>query len=181
VAFGATAALAVIISRGAPAGVALAPVSATGSEQPSSTATAGCAAAGLRLFVGPGDPVSAAVTRYALDFTNVSAVPCTLGGYPEVAVYRGNGTQIGWAAVRDTSVAASRVLLAPGQTAHTSLDAARPVPRCRPVAAAGLRIVVSPGQAPLHYLRPLAACSARSARGQDYLRVRAIQAGQANA
>jgi Protein of unknown function (DUF4232) len=181
VAFGGTAALAVIVSSGAQSGTALAPVSSSSSAQP--VLTTGCTSSGLRMFVGPGDPVSAALTRYAVDFTNVSRAPCTLGGYPEVAAYRGDGEQVGAAAARDTSVAASPVVLAPGQTAHASLDAARPQPRCRPVTAAGLRVVVLPGQPALRYLRPLTACTAVGApgTGHGYLRIRAIQAGKGTA
>ena len=179
-AFGATAALAVIVSRGAPAGPALTPASSSSSGQ--AAVTAGCASSRLRIFVGPGDRVAAAVTRYAVDFTNVSGAPCTLRGYPEVAAYRGDGVQVGAAAARDTSVAAIQVLLAPGQTAHASLDAARPPARCRPVTATGLRVVVSPGQPALRYAWPLAACTAGPGAvpgdGQGYLRVRAIQAGK---
>jgi hypothetical protein len=175
-AFGATAALAVLVTSAGPVGPAPAPVSASASGQPA--LAAGCGASRLRIFVGPGDRVSAAVTRYAVDFTNVSAAACTLGGYPSVAAYQGDGVQVGAAAVRDPSGTAGRVLLGPGQTAHASLDAARPQPRCRPVRAAGLRVVVSPGEPPLRYIRPLTACSTGPAPGQDDLRVRAIQAGR---
>jgi hypothetical protein len=120
--------------------------------------------------------VPAGATRYALDFTNVSAAPCTLAGYPQVAAYRGSGVQVGDAAVRDTAVAAFRVLLGPGQTAHAALDAA-PLPRCRPVQATGLRVVVPSGQSARYVHRSLTACAARETTGQRYLRVRAIQAG----
>jgi len=181
VAFGATAALAIILSsnagQGRPGGVALTPASASGGRQPAAAAAPSCASSGLRIFIGPGNRVTAAVTRYALDFTNVSRAPCALAGYPQVAAYWGNGEQVGASAAPDTAVAASRVLLAPGQTAHASLDAARPLPRCRPVRAAGLRVIVAPGQPPIRYVRPLTACASAVASGQSYLRVRAIQVG----
>jgi hypothetical protein len=182
VAFGATAALAVTLSRGVPLHAALA--SAKGAEAqrtaasaPRSAVTARCAASGLRISVGPGARVTTAITRYALDFTNVSRASCTLAGYPEVAAYRGDGVQVGAAAGDDLSAAARRVLLAPRQTAHAALDASVPAARCGPVHAAGLR-VVTPGQAAARYVRhSLAACTARAPRGQDYLRVHAIAAG----
>jgi hypothetical protein len=197
VAFGATAALAVILSRGAPVDAALASAKgpeaqhATGSTTGSATAgaTAGvtgggkpatvvrCALSGLSISLGPGARVTTVVTRYLLDFTNVSGAPCTLAGYPQVAAYRGDGAQVGAAAGQDLSVAARRIVLAPGQTAHATLDATVPATRCRPVRAAGLR-VVAPGQKAARYLRrPLTACTARAPGGQGYLRVRAIQAG----
>ena len=182
VAFGATAALAVTLSRGAPLHAAL--TSAKGTAAPhaaigarSAVAPGRCAASGLRISLGPGARVTVAVTRYPLDFTNVSGAPCTLAGYPEVAAYRGDGVQVGAAAGDDLSAAARRVLLAPGQTAHATLEASVPAARCGPVHVTGLR-VVAPGQTAARYVRrPLTACAASAPRGQNYLRVRAITAG----
>jgi hypothetical protein len=172
VAFVATAALAVFLSRGAPASTSLALQSGTGPTQTS--ATPRCAVSGLRISVGQAAHVTSMVTRYALDFSNVSGAPCTLAGYPEVAAYSGDDVQVGELATRDTSVAASRVLLAPGETAHTSLDASVSTGRCRPVLAAGLRIMVWPGHAVSYVRQPLLACAGP---GQNYLQVRAIQPG----
>ena len=182
VAFGATAALAVTLSRGVPLDAALTSAKGSGAQHAAASArplavTARCAASGLRISLGPGARVSAAITRYPLDFTNVSGAPCTLDGYPEVAAYRGNGVQVGAVAGDDLSAAARRVLLAPGQTAHATLDASVATARCGPAHAAGLR-VVTPGQTVARYVpRPLTACAARAPRGQEYLRVRAIAAG----
>jgi hypothetical protein len=121
--------------------------------------------------------VTTVVTRYPLDFTNVSRVPCTLAGYPTVTAYRGDGVQVGAAAGHDRSVAARRIVLAPGQTAHATLDASVPAARCGPVRVTGLRVVM-PGQSGARYVRrPLTACTAGAPRGQGYLRVRAIQPG----
>jgi hypothetical protein len=120
--------------------------------------------------------VTTETTRYALDFTNVGGAPCTLTGYPGVAAYQGSGTEVGDAAVRDTSVAAARVVLAPGQTAHASLDASLSV-RCRPVRVAGLRVVPPSQSAGRYVKRSLTACAAHVPRGEVYLQVRAIQAG----
>lgn len=188
VAFGATAALAVIAGRGAPLDAALASAKGPEAQHASAAASVGarpaaagrCAPSGLRVSVGAGARVTSAVTRYPLEFTNVSGAPCTLAGYPEVAAYRGDGVQVGAAASHDRA-AARRIVLAPGQTAHTTLDAAVPAARCGPVRAAGLR-VVAPGQtAPRYLRRPLTACTARAPGGQDYLRVRALEAGPAGA
>jgi len=181
-AFVATAALAVTLTRGAPLHVALA------SEKGASTqhapvspqpvaATGRCAVSGLRISLGPGARVTTMITQYPLDFTNVSRSPCTLVGYPEVSAYRGDHVQVGPDAAPDTAVVASRVLLAPGGTAHAALDATAPQTRCRPVRASGLRVVM-PGQTAARYVpRPLTTCAARVYRGQYYLHVRAIQAG----
>ena len=201
--FGATAALAVIVSKGAPMNASLISAKGVDGGHPvvSASAVPGvppqCAISRLRLSVGPGvrvaeqithgipggatkppaakhgQAVAAALIRYRLDFTNVSRLPCTMTGYPQVAADR-NGELVGGAAAHDTAVVAHRLLLAPGQTAHASLDATVPTPRCHPVRASGLR-VVPPGQSSARYLdRPLTACTAR---GQIYLHVRAVQAG----
>jgi len=185
VAFGATAALAVILSRGAPMDAALASAQgpkaqhAPAGTRPSA-ATGRCASSGLSISLGRGARVTTVVTRYPLDFTNVSGASCTLAGYPEVTAYEGNKVPVGAAAGRDQSVAARRIVLAPGQTAHATLDAAVPAARCGPVRATGLR-VVTPGQTGARYVRrPLTACTAVAPDGQEYLRVRAIQAGTGN-
>jgi hypothetical protein len=174
-AFGATAVLAVVLSRGVPVNAALAAQPGPGTA--STDAAPRCAPAGLRISLGPIAHVTAMITRYALDFTNVSGVPCTLAGYPKVAAYRGDDVQVGDFAAHNASVTASRVVLAPGQTAHASLDASLSPAGCRPVRASGLR-VVAPGQSAISYVRrSLTACAARAAVGPDYLQVRAIQPG----
>jgi Protein of unknown function (DUF4232) len=181
VAFGVTAALAVTLSRGAPINAALTSDKGTGATHAAAPAartvvTERCAVAGLRISLGPGARVTAAITRYALEFTNVSGAPCTLAGYPQVTAYRGGGVLIGLAAARDPSVAARRILIGPGQTAHAVLDATAPA-RCRSIRAAGLR-VVAPGQTvPRYVRRSMTTCAARGAHGRNYLLVRAIQAG----
>jgi Protein of unknown function (DUF4232) len=177
VAFGATAAVAVIVSRGAPVSDSLAAAQGAATRQ---AAVPRCTAAGLRITLGAGTPVTGsggtALIAYPLEFTDVSGASCVLAGYPAVAAYRGDGIRVGLAAGRDVTVAARRVVLAPGQTAHASVDALAPQARCRPVRAAGLR-VVPPGQAGTRFVtRSLTACSAR---GQGYLRVAAVQSGPA--
>jgi hypothetical protein len=118
--------------------------------------------------------VEAVLIAYRLDFTNVSRLPCTMTGYPQVAAADRNGLLVGGTAAHDTTVVAHRLLLAPGQTVHASLDAMVPTPRCHPVRASGLR-VAPPGQSSGRFLRrPMTACTAR---GQVYLHVRAVQAG----
>jgi hypothetical protein len=186
-AFVATAVLAVALGHGAPIKAALTSdkgASATHARSPQAAGatqaadmTALCSVSGLRISLGPGARVTAEITRYPLDFTNVSSEPCTLAGYPEVWAYRGDGIQVGSAAAHDTTVAVSRVLLAPGATAHAALDSLAPAARCIPVRASGLR-VVPPGQTAARYVqRSLTACAARASRSTAYLRVHAIQAG----
>ena len=174
VAFGATAALAITLNRGAPVHAELA--SQKGQNAPSAATAPRCAVSGLRISVGAASRLTTVTTRYALDFTNVSGAPCTLTGYPQVAAYQGEDTEVGDAAVRDTTVAAQRVVLAPGQTAHASLDASLSV-GCRPVRVAGLRVTLPSQSAGRYVKRSLTACAARAPQGENYLQVRSIQPG----
>ncbi|HLH85165.1 MAG TPA: DUF4232 domain-containing protein [Trebonia sp.] len=181
VAFAATAALAVTLTRGAPTHAALTSARHLAREQGAS-GTPACATATLRISVGAGtSPADRAVALYRLEFTNVSGAACTLSGYPQVAAYRGDGALVGNAAGRDTSAAARRVLLAPGATAHAAVIASVSAGPCRPMAAAGLR-VVPPGQSAASYVpHVMRACSAAGPRAPVYLRVRAIQPGAGTA
>lgn len=178
VAFGATAALAVTLTRGAPMHAAL--ISAR-----NHAAAPRCAASGLRISLAADTTAASGlgleVTRYALDFTNVSGTACALGGYPAVAAYRGSGAQVGNAASADTTAIAHRVVLAPGATARAAVTASvassgsASASGCRPVVATGLRIV-PPGQRAPRYIRhSLVACSAAGPRAPVFLRVRALQ------
>src|SRR5579859_2224255 len=168
-AFAATAALAVTLNRGAPPHAAL--TAAKGSVARHARIVARCATAGLRISLGP----DATGVSYPLEFTNVSGVPCTLNGYPEVAAYDAEHDQVGDVAGRDLSVTARRILLAPGQSAHASVNALS-AGRCRRVRAAGLR-VIPPGQtAPRYVGRAVTVCAA-GPRGRVFLRVQPVQPG----
>lgn len=186
VAFAATAALAVTLTRGAPMHAALIATRHPGQARAHDAAPR-CAASGLRVSLDADTSTARGlgleVTRYAVDFTNVSGVRCALGGYPEVAAYRGNGVQVGNAAAADTTAAAHRVVLAPGATARASVTAivagavSASAGGCRPVVAAGLR-VAPPGRgrpAPRYIRHSLLACSAAGPRAPVFLRVRAVQ------
>jgi len=145
VAFAGTAALAVILSRGAPMDTASF-VSARGgggaTQAPAATQTSGAKAAGTKTS---GTTTSTSKTpgstkqanddqagcdtsrlririsggpgmRYAVEFTNVSPSACSLTGYPSVSAYGPSGAQVGNAAARATS-AVHRIVLAPGASA----------------------------------------------------------------
>jgi hypothetical protein len=182
-AFAATAALAVTLTRGAPTHAALTSAKNVTNKHVTNrhvtkaraaAAAPGCAASRLRIsaVIAASAP---RVTRYRLEFTNVSGMTCTLSGYPEVAAYRGDGTQVGNEAGRDTAVAARHIVLAPGASAHAAVTASVSRGPCHPVVAAGLR-VVPPGQKVASYIRhTLRACSAAGPRAPVFLRVRAVQ------
>ena len=184
-AFAATAALAVSLTQGGSTPAALTSAKNV-TKQRAAEGAPRCATPRLRISVGTDAGTGAStgtstgasaprVTRYRLDFTNVSGVTCTLSGYPEVAAYRGDGAQIGNEAGRDTSVAARHIVLAPGASAHAAITASVSRGPCRPVDAAGLR-VVPPGQKAASYIRhTLRACSAAGPRAPVFLRVRAVQ------
>jgi hypothetical protein len=192
VAFAATAVLAVTVSRGAPAHVALIsarhPSRAHGAHGAhGATGTAQCAASKLRVWLGTssgpgtragaGQGRSASATISTLEFTNISGTACALSGYPAVAAYGAGGAQIGNAAGRDTSVAARRIVLAPGATAHAAVVASVSAGSCRPVAATGLR-VVPPGQSAARYIRhAMPACAVAGQQAPVFLHVRAVQPG----
>jgi hypothetical protein len=167
VAFGATAALAVTLNRPVPAPAAL-----TAAARPQVAPT--CAPAALTVSVNADARI--------VDFTNTSSSACTLSGYPQVAAYaigHHGYEQVGNAALREAANAASRVLLRPGRTAHSDVGISGVISgvACKPVAAAGLR-VVPPGAAKPRYLPTrLTVCSATGPDARIYLRVRAVQPG----
>jgi len=177
VAFGATAALAVTLTRGAPMHAAL--ISARNHD-----AAPRCAASGLRISLGAVPAAATGLhrgpTSYVLDFTNVSDAKCDLLGYPAVAAYLAGG-QVGNAAAPDTTATAHRVVLAPGETARAAViasaagSASAAAGGCRPVIATGLR-VTPPGESAARFIRhSLLACSAAGPRAPVFLRVRAVQ------
>jgi Protein of unknown function (DUF4232) len=172
VAFAGTAALAVALTH-APAR----PDQATLSSNMTSRR---CAASGLRAWLGLGTSGASKGTIFTLEFTNVSARTCSLYGYPQVSAYAGSpvaGTQIGSAAVRDTSVRPRPVTLTPGATAHsvlrlTGTESFRPT-TCAQVTAPELRVILPElGQGPVLMPIRFAACSKK---GPAFLSVQAIQ------
>jgi hypothetical protein len=113
VAFGGTAALAVVLTR-VPA------------QQATLTAEdMACTAAGLTALTPVGiTPDGGVIPRlastYTLEFVNISHRTCVLDGYPSVDVYAGT-RQVGSPATLDTSVLPRTVTLAPGGVAHATL------------------------------------------------------------
>ena len=176
VAFAATAALAVTLSRGTSLDTSFAARDGTSHSTITGHDAGLCSGTSLRIQVSG----IVSTVRYALEFTNVSAASCTLSGYPTVSAYGLHGTQVGNAADRDRSAAVSPVVLAPGESAHAAVDAgaaAYPAHACRPVTAAGLH-VTPPGAVTGRYLRQLlTACSAGGRHAPVFLHVLAVQAG----
>jgi Protein of unknown function (DUF4232) len=117
----------------------------TATSTPTSTATAGvkgCALAALKVTLGTPDG-TAGTSYMPIIFTNIGTVSCELHGYPGVSfVGDGNGTQIGAAAVEDTSVAIVQNTLTPGAAVTARLAISDPgnYSDCSPVPVDGLRI-----------------------------------------
>jgi hypothetical protein len=142
---------------------------------------AACRTAALRITIDDSQAAGAAgSTYYPLNFTNISAAPCELYGYPGVsfaAAPAGTGAQIGAAARRNGAFAKVAVRLAAGGTAHAWLQVTvagnYPASTCRPVTARWLR-VYPPGETAAGYVsHTFNACSATSTAVLAVLPVRA--------
>lgn len=194
VAFAATAALAITLTRGSSQNTAL--ISARDSPSPARNTVAGaslarggpprCAPSRLDVSIaGTGAKAARIVASHAhvyltgipVEFTNTSGAACTLSGYPRVSAYLAGGTQIGAAAALDTTVTARRIVLAPGASAHAAVVDSAGTGGCRVVAATGLRIV-APGQStPRYVAHAVRACFASGRISPVFLHVRAIEPG----
>lgn len=147
-------------------------------------ATPGCTPADLRVRLDAAAAGVAAGTSYVpIEFTNTTSAPCTLRGFPAVALTSGvTGTQIGTEAAVDQSVPSASVTLAPGGTAHAWLGIAStaniPASACKPVTAAGLR-VVAPGSVSASYLADKVPTCKKAVPGGGILMVHPVQAGRA--
>lgn len=152
--------------------------SATSGDQPSTTAASpspstaapssaapsgtsgpgGCTSAALKVaIVTSGGGAAAGSTFYPLNFTNTSSSSCTLLGYPGVSFTSGpSGSQIGDPASRNPAVHPATVTLAPGATAHATLQVVDALnyskSACKPVTAHWLR-VFPPDQSAAIYVR----------------------------
>jgi hypothetical protein len=197
VAFAATAALAITLTRGTSLHAAL--ISARNSSSSTRDTIAGakhphggppqCAMSRLDVSIvstdAAGTPSARIVASHdhvylvgiPVEFTNTSGIACTLSGYPQVSAYVAGGTQVGNTAALDTSVTARRIVLAPGASAHAAVVDSASAGRCAMVAATGLRIV-APGQTtPRFVAHAVRACSASGRTAPIFLHVRAIEAG----
>jgi hypothetical protein len=145
----------------------------------SAATTASCTTSDLVVWMNTTGNGAAGSSFYSLNFTNLSSHSCTLNGYPEVTAIESSGIQIGSRAARDGVAAADRVTLmsARAPSAFRNMRATTatvilqitvaqnfPIPECRPVTAAGLR-VYPPGQkASTVVPYPFIACARRGPR-----------------
>jgi uncharacterized protein DUF4232 len=130
-------------------------------SQPAAPGPVRCPAKALKVTIGRGSGAAGSI-YYPLDFTNSGSVNCTMYGYPGVAFVTkaggsaAGGTLLGAPAVRSSTLAGKLVTLAPGATAHASLQVQvaqnYPVATCKPVTAHWLQ-VYPPGSYAATYLR----------------------------
>jgi hypothetical protein len=180
-------------SSGSPSapGSATAPGSAPGSPAAPPTSPAAsahvagvppCPTSQLTVSLGASQGTAGSVIE-TIDFTNNGSSNCTLYGYPGVSLQGGSPVaQIGAAAARTTTTAASLVTLIPGAVANAQLQVTvagnYPASTCNPVPATSL-LVYPPGQtvaASVAYTTT--GCSATSVA---LLHVSAVQAGAGSA
>jgi Protein of unknown function (DUF4232) len=159
--------------------------SSGGSAMPGSTgAGSPCATTGLKVtLVTSGGGAAAGSTFYPLNFTNVSTSPCVLDGYPGASFVTPSGGPIGDPADRNPGVIPVPVTLAPGTTAHATLQVVDAqnysAATCDPVTAHRLRIY-PPGQTTaveISFTTLVCAAHISSSLGNT-LTVDAIKAGQ---
>ena len=141
--------------------------SAAASATPSSSAAAGgapaCATRSLKATVGIAQGAAGSVYQ-VIDFTNISGSPCTLFGYPGVALAGGTPvTQIGAAAARSTGSSAKLVTLAAGKTANALLQITQAenysASRCAPKASTYLQIYPPNQTTPIYLAYKSMGCS----------------------
>jgi hypothetical protein len=141
-----------------------------------------CPTSQLTVSLGASQGTAGSVIE-TIDFTNNGSSNCTLYGYPGVSLQGGSPVaQIGAAAARTTTTAASLVTLIPGAVANAQLQVTvagnYPASTCNPVPATSL-LVYPPGQtvaASVAYTTT--GCSATSVA---LLHVSAVQAGAGSA
>jgi uncharacterized protein DUF4232 len=163
-------------------------VSGTSSAAPApspSPTTASCATGNLKAAISTIQGGAAAgSTYYPVNFTNTGSSSCYLFGYPGVSfVTSPSGNQIGQPATRNPVVTPATVVLAPGQTAHVTLQVVDALnyskSACQPVTAHWLKIY-PPGQYSALYVKFSAlTCSAKLPTKEGIpLSVDAVKAGE---
>jgi hypothetical protein len=87
-----------------------------------STTSGACNPRSLAVSLNTSGSGAAGSSSYALTFTNGSGASCTVTGYPGVSAVSRSGAQLGNAAGRSTTTAATKVTLANGARATATLQ-----------------------------------------------------------
>jgi Protein of unknown function (DUF4232) len=147
------------------AAVALAASAGTAVAHSTASRTSGCATAQLGIkFVNK--PNGAAGTiYYPIQFTNNGSRACTLRGFPGVSAVTSKGAQIGKSAGR-SGTSAKTVTINPKKSATAMVGFVEignfSKSTCKPVTAAGLRIIPPNQSKSVTIKRKFSACSAKS-------------------
>ena len=150
-------------SAAATASVPSAAASATPSSSAAAAGAPACATRSLKATVGIAQGAAGSVYQ-VIDFTNISGSPCTLFGYPGMALAGGTPvTQIGAAAARSTGSSAKLVTLAAGKTANALLQITQAenysASRCVPKASTYLQIYPPNQTTPIYLAYKSTGCS----------------------
>jgi len=150
-------------SAAATASVPSAAASATPSSSVAAAGAPACATRSLKATVGIAQGAAGSVYQ-VIDFTNISGSPCTLFGYPGMALAGGTPvTQIGAAAARSTGSSAKLVTLAAGKTANALLQITQAenysASRCAPKASTYLQIYPPNQTTPIYLAYKSTGCS----------------------
>jgi hypothetical protein len=119
---------------------------------------------------------TAGSTYFDLEFTNLAAHACKLGGYPGVSAIGLGGSQVGLAAARTAAVTTPVLTLSPGATAIAMMQLTDtgnfPSTDCHQVMAAGLRVYPPGATSGKSIPYPFDACALAK---EAYLHVRPMQ------
>jgi hypothetical protein len=160
-------------------GTATPTASPMATSSPSLAGAAACATSALHVVVpSSGGGAAAGSTYFPIQFSNTSSSPCTLYGYPGVSfVGAVGGSQIGAAATRNPTLAATLVTLSPGQTVHATLQVVNaqnyPPGDCGLVTAHWLKVYPPNQTAPLYVSFTAQTCS----KPKTILSVQTVQTG----
>ena len=185
-----TVTVTVTASAGAPSAVP--PPAGSSGAPPAASSPAGavptgpawapvCPAASLRVSLGSASGTAGSVYQY-IEFKNVSAVACTMYGFPGVSLRGGTPpSQIGAAATRAPNDNPSLVTLPPGGWAAAAMrlvDAGNyPDSTCQPAATATLRVYPPNETVPQDVPYASTGCASSSVR---LLQINAVQPGTGN-
>jgi hypothetical protein len=141
--------------------------------------TPACATRGLQASAGVAQGTAGSLYQ-VIDFTNISGAPCTLFGYPGVALAGGTPvTQIGAAATRSSAASATLVTLAAGATANALLRITQAgdysASQCHPTASSYLQIYPPNQTTPIYLAYKATGCASTAV--PPLLSIGVVQAG----
>lgn len=137
-----------------------------------------CSTRGLQASAGTAEGAAGSLYQ-VIDFTNISGAPCTLFGYPGVALAAGSPvTQVGAAASRSSAAAPELVTLPAGATANALLRITQAVnytpSHCHPVPTTYLQIYPPNQTTPIYLAYKSMGCAVKTV---PLLSVGVMQAG----